>query len=161
MASSYIYIRGEKYNVVFSNKKFIKPNVLVIGDEVHIFLGENSRYNHAQILENWLKKQSKTHLLSRVRQLAASYEFEYNRVAVRDQSTRWGSCSSLKNLNFSWRLYLAPPDISDYVIIHELAHTRQMNHSKNFWAIVEEIMPNYKVCRKWLKENGRTLMLII
>lgn len=161
MASNYIYIQGERYEILFSPKKFIKPNVLMIGSELHIFRAENSNLDYKHVLELWLKKQSKAYLLSRVKELAALYEFEYNRVSIRDQNTRWGSCSSLKNLNFSWRLYLAPPDVSDYVIIHELAHTKQMNHSKSFWAIVEDIMPNYKVCRRWLKENGRSLKLMI
>src|SRR5690606_4316870 len=108
MASNYIYIQGERYEILFSPKKFIKPNVLMIGSELHIFRAENSNLDYKHVLELWLKKQSKAYLLSRVKELAALYEFEYNRVSIRDQNTRWGSCSSLKNLNFSWRLYLAP-----------------------------------------------------
>ncbi len=81
------------------------------------------------------------------------------RVCVRAQKTRWGSCSSTGTLSFNWKLYLAPPEILDYVVVHELCHLSEMNHSKRFWALVESILPDYKSCEKWLKENGRTLDL--
>lgn len=77
----------------------------------------------------------------------------YNRIAIREQRTRWGSCSSNKNLNFNWKLILMPEEVMDYVIIHELAHLKHMNHSKEFWNCVAEYCPNYKVSRKWLKEQ--------
>lgn len=84
----------------------------------------------------------------------------YGRIAIRDQKTRWGSCSSAGNLNFNWRLILAPAGVLDYVVVHELAHRRQMNHSARFWSVVEEEMPDYKRYVKWLKEHGRELMLL-
>lgn len=83
------------------------------------------------------------------------------RIAVREQKTRWGSCSSQGNLNFNWKLILMPQEILDYVVVHELAHRFEMNHSPKFWAIVERIMPDYKVRRKWLKENGNKYMNIV
>lgn len=81
----------------------------------------------------------------------------YGRIAIREQKTRWGSCSSKGNLNFNWRLILAPEEVLDYVVVHELAHRREMNHSKAFYAIVESVLPDYRQARKWLKENGHTL----
>ena len=71
----------------------------------------------------------------------------YNRITVREQKTRWGSCSSRRNLNFNWRLLLAPDEIVDYVVVHELAHLREMNHSAKFYAIIESILPDYKTGR--------------
>ncbi len=81
----------------------------------------------------------------------------YEKITIRDQKTRWGSCSSNGTLSFSFRLMLAPPRVLDYVIVHELCHLTHMNHSKEFWNMVENILPDYKEHRKWLKENGHTL----
>ena len=78
---------------------------------------------------------------------ATNWTFRY-------MKTRWGSCSARGNLNFHWKLILMPPEVLDYVVVHELAHRREMNHSSRFWAEVERIMPDYKRRRKWLKENG-------
>lgn len=78
-------------------------------------------------------------------------------IRFKNSSTRWGSCSNSGNLNFSTRLLFAPPEVIDYVIIHELAHLVEMNHSERFWAIVAQAMPNYKQQEKWLKKHGTGL----
>lgn len=82
-------------------------------------------------------------------------EITPKRVAVRNQRSRWGSASSLGNLNFNWRIAGLPPEICDYVVIHELAHLRQMNHSPAFWALVAAYSPAYKAHRRWLREHSR------
>lgn len=76
----------------------------------------------------------------------------YGRITIREQKTRWGSCSSKGNLNFNWKLVLLAPELLDYVVVHELAHRREMNHSKNFWRIVEAELPDYRERRRRLKE---------
>ena len=83
----------------------------------------------------------------------------YKKITIRDQKTRWGSCSGTGNLSFNFRLMLAPPRVLDYVVVHELCHLTHMNHSKDFWNMVERILPDYKEQRKWLKENGHTLQV--
>lgn len=83
----------------------------------------------------------------------------YGRITIRHQKTRWGSCSGKGNLNFNCLLMLMPQEVRDYVIIHELAHRREMNHSKAFWNIVEEFDPKYKEHRKWLKNAGENLYI--
>lgn len=83
----------------------------------------------------------------------------YGTITIRDQKTRWGSCSAKGNLNFNWRLMLAPPRVLDYVVVHELCHRIEMNHSKAFWNTVETILPDYKELRKWLRDNGNSLIL--
>ena len=81
----------------------------------------------------------------------------YGRISIREQKTRWGSCSSKGNLNFNWRLILAPEEVLDYVVVHELAHRREMNHSKAFYAVVESMLPDYRRAQKWLRDNGQSL----
>lgn len=81
----------------------------------------------------------------------------YGRIAIREQKTRWGSCSAKGSLNFNWKLILAPAGVLDYVVVHELAHRKEMNHSARFWAEVEKIMPDYRKYRDWLRENGHAL----
>lgn len=83
----------------------------------------------------------------------------YGRIAIRDQKTRWGSCSAKGTLSFNWRLMLAPPAILDYVVVHELCHLTHMNHSSAFWQKVESVYPDYRTARKWLKEHGQELVL--
>ena len=94
----------------------------------------------------------------RVAHFAALMGVEYGRITVRNQKTRWGSCSGKGNLNFNCLLMLAPDGVVDYVIIHELCHLKEMNHSARFWAEVEKVMPDYKEHRLWLKRHGGELM---
>ena len=81
------------------------------------------------------------------------------RVTIREQKTRWGSCSSRGNLNFNWKLIMAPPPVLDYVVIHELCHLYEFNHSPRFWQLVEAQMPEYESWKKWLKQHGAELTL--
>lgn len=83
----------------------------------------------------------------------------YQKLTVRDQKTRWGSCSSRGTLSFNYRLIFAPPEILDYVVVHELCHLTHMNHSKDFWNMVGSVMPDYQKHRKWLREHGHELTL--
>lgn len=94
----------------------------------------------------------------RVARYAAVMGISYGRVTIRAQRTRWGSCSSKGNLNFNCLLMLAPEQVVDYVVIHELSHRLHMNHSAAFWKTVETYMPDYALWRKWLKENGMGLL---
>lgn len=83
----------------------------------------------------------------------------YGRITIRKQKTRWGSCSQEGNLNFNCLLMMVPPEVLDYVVVHELSHRLEMNHSSRFWLQVEKVIPNYRKPRKWLKEHGSCLML--
>lgn len=96
----------------------------------------------------------------RVEYFAKVIGVTYGKITVRNQKTRWGSCSSKGNLNFNCLLMLAPPEVLDYVVVHELCHRKQMNHSKAFWLGVEKVLPNYKEVRKWLKEEGSQMITL-
>lgn len=88
---------------------------------------------------------------------ASIMHVSYGRISIREQKTRWGSCSSAGNLNYNWRLIFAPEEVLDYIVVHELAHRREMNHSKAFYAIVESVLPDYKKSQRWLRDNGHLL----
>lgn len=101
-----------------------------------------------------LYTKAKETITKRVSYFARLMGVSYRNITIREQKTRWGSCSSEKNLNFNWKLILAPPEVLNYVVIHELCHLKEMNHSKAFWDEVEKVMPEYETYKLWLKENG-------
>ena len=105
-----------------------------------------------------LADQAAAVLPERVRFFAQQMGVSYGRITIRSQRTRWGSCSPKGNLNFNCLLMLAPAEIRDYVVIHELCHRKEMNHSAAFWEEVERACPEYRVYRKWLKDNGASLI---
>lgn len=107
----------------------------------------------------WYKKQARKVLTERVDYFARKYRFKVGKIRISSAHTRWGSCSSKDTLSFTWRLVMAPLEVIDYVVVHELCHLKEMNHSKSFWAQVENILPDYKQRRKWLKNNGKLLCL--
>ena len=94
------------------------------------------------------------HIPKRVSYYAKQIGVTYGKITIRNQKTRWGSCSNKGNLNFNCLLMLTPPEVIDYVVVHELCHRKEMNHSGAFWEEVEKILPDYKEQVKWLKENG-------
>ena len=105
-----------------------------------------------------LAQQAVRVLPDRLRRFAPLVGVDYGRVTVRCQRTKWGSCSARGNLNFNCLLMLCPPEVLDYVVVHELCHRKEMNNSPRFWAEVERVMPDYKKHRDWLKQNGSRLI---
>jgi predicted metal-dependent hydrolase len=122
-------------------------------------LTEAARVRAGTIFTAWYKKAAAAYILPRVEQLAQQFHLRYSRIRISSARTRWGSCSSRGTLSFTWRLVMAPPEVIDYVILHELAHTRQRNHSAAFWKLVTELMPGYQRQRAWLKQHGGELDL--
>ena len=108
--------------------------------------------------EKELRERAKSVLTQRTAYFARQIGVTYGRITVRDQKTRWGSCSQTGNLNFNFRLILAPLEVLDYVVVHELCHRRQMNHSTQFWQEVAQVLPDYRKRKAWLTENGWRLM---
>lgn len=112
-----------------------------------------------QRLESWLKDQARIDASALLERRAAEMAVTYRRLILRDSASRWGTCSAVGNIGLNWRLVMAPPDVLDYVVVHELAHLRHMNHSKAYWASVEEFCPRHREHRAWLKESGWMLKL--
>ena len=107
----------------------------------------------------WYRQQARVVLEERTRRLAEYHRLKFETLRISSAKTRWGSCSSLGTLSFTWRLVMAPLAVIDYVVIHELAHLVEKNHSTRFWEKVAAMMPDYAEKRRWLKENGARLSL--
>jgi len=111
----------------------------------------------SKALVRWMKAEAQRYIVSRAHEMARKLHLDIRSIVFRDQSSRWGSCSTNKHLNFNWRLIQAPKEVIDYVIMHELAHLVHMNHSERFWAYVEHVLPDFQVHRKWLRLHGAVL----
>ena len=110
-------------------------------------------------LDKWYRKQARKVITERISHFARNHDFAVRKIRISSARTRWGSCSSKGTLSFTWRLVMAPMEIIDYVVVHELCHLKELNHSKSYWERVAAILPDYKIRRKWLRENGGKLRL--
>lgn len=108
-------------------------------------------------LRDWLKSEARRVIVPMVQEKAAALGVSIARISVRDTSSRWGSCNQDGALSFSWRLILAPPGVLEYVVAHEVAHRREMNHSEQFWKIVAVLCPHHAESRAWLRRHGEGL----
>ena len=115
----------------------------------------NSRLN--LVVERWYRQQAEILIKKRAAEVCPRLGVTYGRLTIRGAKTRWGSCSRKRNLNFNWKLMMAPEAVIDYVIIHELAHLKEMNHSKNFWKLVAEHCPQWRKHRQWLNDHETEL----
>ncbi len=111
----------------------------------------------AETLEAWFRRQARRAVTERVALRAAEMRIDFSAIAIRDQGTRWGSASRRGTLSFNWRLVMAPPDILDYVVVHELAHVRVAGHSATFWRLVDRHCPDSRAARRWLREQHEQL----
>ncbi len=144
---SLLYL-GKKYSLMFS-----KSSKVEVTDD-SIIVPESMDVEH---LKNWFKFKAEKLMVPRFKNLAKG--FNYKNIKLSNARTRYGSCNSKGNINLSWRLIFAPLYVIDYVIIHELVHIEHMNHSSQFWNKLEQTMPDYKLAKKWLKENNVISML--
>ncbi len=140
---------NEKKDWILSSYEKQKDRVTLAGDE--------PKDPATLALEKRYRDAAKEYIPQRVEYYHSLTGGHYHKIAIRDQKTRWGSCSATGTLSFNYRLMLAPPRVLDYVVVHELCHLTHMNHSKAFWDMVASILPDYKEYRKWLKDNGHTL----
>jgi predicted metal-dependent hydrolase len=109
-------------------------------------------------LEHWYRRQAPALFAERLHICNLPYVFSYGRVSIKGQKSRWGSCSKQGNLNFNWRLLLAPLAVLDYVVVHELCHLKELNHGPRFWKLVARGCPAYAAHRRWLRQHGLELV---
>lgn len=124
-------------------------------------LPENALPRAGDLMPAWYKAQARVFITQRVEYYAHKYSLNVHAIRITSARTRWGSCSRLNSLSFTWRLIMAPVEIIDYIVLHELAHILEKNHSRAFWSNVARMQPDYKWRRAWLKANGRLLDLAI
>jgi predicted metal-dependent hydrolase len=137
-----------------------RPKVTTAGDRLLLYVAESDRENQDVLraaLEGWYRQRAREIIPERLMIANQAFGFRYGRVAIKEQKSRWGSCSRAGNLNFNWRLLLAPVSVLDYVLTHELAHLKELNHAPAFWRLVAQGCPDYKLQRRWLREHGHTL----
>ena len=155
---------GEEIILRIQHVKCKRTRVILEGNNlvviIHEGLSQREQRDEVQAaLERWYKQTVRKAIINRLNYFNEKLRVQFGIVRIKSQKTRWGSCSRKGNLNFNWRLAMAPEHIIDYVVVHELCHLVYMNHSKEFWRLVESQIPDYKDKRKWLKDNGFTLRL--
>jgi predicted metal-dependent hydrolase len=156
-----MFSEGEEFPLLGQSYKlqFTDSDKIVLFFEDAFFLSRKFRSAAKQAFAQWYKIQASNIIPPRVQLYAAKFDLRYGRVGITNARRRWGSCSHKGNLNFSWRLVLAPIEVIDYVVAHELTHLEVKDHSRRFWKKVGSIYPGYKKQRRWLRENGRQLIL--
>ncbi len=152
---NFLYL-GKSYPLLISDKKDYSNYPLILENN-NFILAKNYTDDVIEVFAWWYKKEAYRIISERIVKYSSIMEAKYNKIGITNAMKRWGSCGSNGNLNFSWRLIMTPLIIIDYVVIHELAHLEELNHSKRFWNKVASIMPDYKRHRDWLKKNGHLL----
>lgn len=146
----FILYLGQYLPVVRSQNPGVKGGIKL---EQNGLLLLNVRNGQANPIEQWYRQQAEKLIKLRVDELCPQLGVTYRRLAIRGARTRWASCSLKGNLNFNWRLMMVPEPVIDYVVIHELAHLKEMNHSRKFWMLVAEHCPCWREHRRWLKDH--------
>lgn len=125
--------------------------------KITIHMAEDSRVRPANILETWLKNQARRAIKSSLNDVLPTLGEAAVPLSIRDQKTRWGSCSTTRRLSFNWRLIMAPPAALHYVVVHEAVHLIHHDHSSRFWGKVEDVMPDFSIHQQWLKTHQNEL----
>ena len=152
-----VLVRAPKRMRMEEIKRFVESKAEWI--EKHLL--NRTTFNQEKLTDQemkMLREKARAVVTEKVQYYAPLIGVTYNQIAIRAQHTRWGSCSSKGNLNFNCLLALVPPEVLDYVVVHELCHRKELNHSERFWNEVTKILPDYKVRKKWLKDNGSNLI---
>ena len=123
-----------------------------------LYVSGSSEFTHRRV-KDFIKKQAQKTFLSLSQKLAKKINCQVNDVVIKDTKSRWGSCSSLNNINYNWRLALAPQEVIDYIVAHEVSHLAHQDHSEEFWACVAKLCPNYQKGQNWLKNHGKELYI--
>lgn len=157
---SYSYL-GKEYKLKLVRSSDLRKPTVILEDESLVTTLPNSFEDQKikDILKLWYIKQFKLVIEDRIKYYSSIIGVFPQKITIREQKTRWGSCSAKGNINLNWKLIMAPLEVLDYVVIHELCHMKEMNHGKKFWSLVENVFPQHKKYRTWLKDNGDLLSI--
>lgn len=148
-----ILLFGNKYTYFYRAEVH---NKVVVNQEHKTIQSKTNLLDKNELLK-WYKRYAKKHITTRLTEIAKEHKFKYNKVFIRAQRTKWGNCSTEKNLSFNWRLIKTPHFVIDYLIFHELVHTKTMNHTHKFWTELRSLYPEYQEAVKWLDKYGNNL----
>jgi len=159
-----VLYKGRKYNLRIFTHKEMSTTVNFNGKRFEVFVNEDAGESERKTLlesafKEWFKDATSKSIKDRLDYFCKITKLNYNTFKIKEQKTRWGSCSKSGNLNFNWKLIMSPQWVIDYVIIHEVCHLRYLNHSKEYWNMVSLYMPEFKKAQEWLKKNGLGLRL--
>ena len=150
---NHILYRGDLYSYFYDGE--LKNKIIV--NQVHKTIQSSKNLLDEIEQKKWYKKEAKKYLTQRTQALAERFNYKYEKIFVRSQKTKWGSCSTKGNLSFNYKLIKAPLYVIDYIVIHELIHTQTMDHSKKFWNILRSHYPEYEKSVIWLNTYGKNL----
>ena len=153
-----LYYLGKPYRIVRKpSLSARKGYVAMVGEEILIYGKYDDTEEIRAVLSKWYQEKAAAWIPKRIASFEKKIGVKCTKITLRNTKTRWGSCSSERHVMINWNLIMAPEEVLDYVVCHELCHILQMNHSKEFWALVALYMPDWKEQKEWLKENGLTL----
>jgi len=159
-----IFFKGMEYDISVLPYRKKTASIIFDGEKFEVFVNENTPTIERKVmienaLRKWYKKAASEDIARSLDCYCKIIGLDYCSFRIKEQKTRWGSCSIKKNLNFNWKLIMSPQWVMDYVVVHELCHLKYLNHSKQFWAMVGMYIPDYKLAKDWLKKNGTGLKL--
>jgi predicted metal-dependent hydrolase len=151
-----LYVQNEEFYYLGKKYKLDIKDTFSIPVEFNngFRISARHRDNTKELVRQWYRQQAKKIIPQCAEQIADSHNLSFSNIKITSAEKRWGSCTGKKTINFSWRIIMLPSDIIEYIVIHELAHLKELNHSKNFWQEVRQILPDYKKRRKWLRDNS-------
>jgi predicted metal-dependent hydrolase len=159
MGEDFLYLGLDYALQIIIDKTVKKPRLWLEEDLLYITLNENNPHKIKASLEVWYREKALEKLLERIKHYEEYFKFKPNKVVVKEQHKRWGSCNSKRELFFNWKIIMAPINIIDYIVVHEMSHMIHLNHSKDYWDFVAQILPDHRERREWLKRNGIALNL--
>ncbi len=152
----YIFFLGKKLKIELRENN--KNKLEIVKNKIFVYTSKNNKGNN-EFLKKWLRDTAVRYLYERTKKMSEKTKISYKNLKIKTYKARWGSCNPNSEIFLNWKLIMLPKDIIDYVIIHELSHIIEPNHSKSFWSLVKSFDPNYKDKDKWLKINGNPIIL--
>ena len=156
-----IFEPGENFPFLGEDRELVvepRGKQVIEGNTIRLRKSAVAQSSVQRVLENFYRRQAREYMTERTGYYAEKMNVEYEKLEIRNQRTRWGSCSTEGTISLNWRLIMAPPEIVDYLIVHELAHLTEQHHGDDFWQLVAEQMPDYQSRAQWLEENGTRLV---